>query len=159
MQQTTVKTLRGLNRGERAEKAVYDYYGQQYERTNTAYTRDGDITINGIAYQVKSGGASISIGKTAETLDFQGLLDRYIKTSAAKRYIYVTDDLVGYILTKTVFKRFVESFGYYTHDSAKNGGRAKIRLRRDSKRMREWLENHSRTQNLHIHAPRPCARD
>lgn len=148
-----------LNAGERKEKAVYDYFRQEYKRTNTPYTKNGDIIINGIAYQIKSGGASISIGKTATTLDFQGILNTYVKTSATKHYIYVTNDLIAYTLTQAVFVQFVQSFGYYTHDSAKNGGRAKIRLKRDSKRMREWLDNHSRTENLLIHAPCLCTRD
>lgn len=41
------------NRGEIFEKIITEKYGQEWTKDNIPYTEDGDITINGIAYQIK----------------------------------------------------------------------------------------------------------
>ena len=41
------------NRGEIAEKLVTEYYGQTWVKDNVPFTEDGDITVNGVAYQIK----------------------------------------------------------------------------------------------------------
>lgn len=41
------------NRGEIFEKMVTERYGQTWVKDHVPFTDDGDITINGIAYQIK----------------------------------------------------------------------------------------------------------
>lgn len=41
------------NRGEVFEKLVTEHYGQVWEKDNVPFTKDGDITVNGVAYQIK----------------------------------------------------------------------------------------------------------
>lgn len=41
------------NKGEIIEKLVTEYHGQEWEKDNVPFTDDGDLTINGIAYQIK----------------------------------------------------------------------------------------------------------
>lgn len=41
------------NRGEIFEKLVTEYYGQEWEKDQVPFTDDGDLTVNGIAYQIK----------------------------------------------------------------------------------------------------------
>lgn len=41
------------NRGEIFEKLITEYFGQVWEKDNIPFTEDGDITIDGIAYQIK----------------------------------------------------------------------------------------------------------
>ena len=41
------------NRGEIFEKMITEYFGQEWEKDNVPFTEDGDITIDGIAYQIK----------------------------------------------------------------------------------------------------------
>lgn len=41
------------NNGEIFEKLVTEYYGQTWEKDNIPFTQDGDITVHGIAYQIK----------------------------------------------------------------------------------------------------------
>lgn len=41
------------NRGEIAEKLVTEYMGQEWEKDNVPFTEDGDITVDGVAYQIK----------------------------------------------------------------------------------------------------------
>ena len=41
------------NKGEIAEKLVTEYFGQEWEKDNVPFTEDGDLTVDGIAYQIK----------------------------------------------------------------------------------------------------------
>lgn len=41
------------NRGEIFEKMVTEYFGQEWVKDNVPFTDDGDITVDGIAYQIK----------------------------------------------------------------------------------------------------------
>lgn len=41
------------NRGEIFEKLVTEYFHQIWKKDNVPFTEDGDLTVNGIAYQVK----------------------------------------------------------------------------------------------------------
>lgn len=41
------------NKGEVFEKLVTEYYGQTWEKDNVPFTDDGDLTVDGIAYQIK----------------------------------------------------------------------------------------------------------
>ena len=41
------------NKGEVFEKMVTEYFGQVWEKDNIPFIDDGDLTINGIAYQIK----------------------------------------------------------------------------------------------------------
>ena len=46
------------NKGEIFEKLVTEYYGQQWEKDSVPFTDDGDLTVDGIAYQIKFESAS-----------------------------------------------------------------------------------------------------
>lgn len=41
------------NRGEIAEKLVTEHFGQTWVKDNVPFTQDGDLTVDGIAYQIK----------------------------------------------------------------------------------------------------------
>ena len=41
------------NRGEIFEKMVTELYGQIWEKDNVPFTEDGDLTVDGVAYQIK----------------------------------------------------------------------------------------------------------
>lgn len=41
------------NKGEIFEKMVTEKYGQTWTKDNVPFTEDGDLTVNGIAYQIK----------------------------------------------------------------------------------------------------------
>ena len=41
------------NKGEVVEKIVTEHFGQTWEKDNIPFTEDGDLTVNGIAYQIK----------------------------------------------------------------------------------------------------------
>lgn len=50
--EVTVKESK-YNRGEIFEKMVTEFYGQTWEKDNVPFTDDGDLTVNGVAYQIK----------------------------------------------------------------------------------------------------------
>ena len=41
------------NKGEIFEKMVTEHFGQVWEKDNVPFTEDGDITVDGVAYQIK----------------------------------------------------------------------------------------------------------
>lgn len=46
------------NKGEIFEKLVTEYFGQTWEKDSVPFTDDGDLTVNGTAYQIKYENAS-----------------------------------------------------------------------------------------------------
>ena len=46
-------TASKYNSGEIFEKMVTEFFGQVWTKDNVPFTEDGDITVNGIAYQIK----------------------------------------------------------------------------------------------------------
>ena len=48
-----VKASDKYNYGEVFEKLVTEYYGQTWVKDNVPFTQDGDITVDGVAYQIK----------------------------------------------------------------------------------------------------------
>jgi len=56
------------NRGEIFEKLVTEYFGQVWEKDNIPFTEDGDITVNGTAYQIKFEKATFTNEKSLSSL-------------------------------------------------------------------------------------------
>ena len=48
----TVATSK-YNNGEIFEKMVTEYYGQKWHKDTVPFTLDGDLTVDGVAYQIK----------------------------------------------------------------------------------------------------------
>lgn len=57
------------NRGEIFEKMVTEYFGQEWEKDNVPFTEDGDITVDGIAYQIKFQKATFCNEKSIANLE------------------------------------------------------------------------------------------
>ena len=57
------------NKGEIFEKMVTEYFGQVWEKDNVPFTEDGDITVNGIAYQIKFQKATFCNEKSIANLE------------------------------------------------------------------------------------------
>lgn len=96
---------------------------------NKPATECGDV----FDIQVKSAKATVCHGTD---------LKAYLEMDAAKRYAYITKNYVAYIMTKEMWFDFCTTFGYIAHESEKNGGAEKIRLKSESRMMIDWLETH-----------------
>ena len=57
------------NRGEVFEKLVTESFGQMWIKDNTPFTDNGDITVNGIAYQIKFQRATFANEKTLARIE------------------------------------------------------------------------------------------
>lgn len=57
------------NKGEIFEKMVTEFYGQVWEKDNIPFTEDGDLTVDGIAYQIKFEKATFCNEKSLANLD------------------------------------------------------------------------------------------
>ena len=84
-------------------------------------------------YSVKSARATVCKGTD---------LNAYLDTDKATEFVYITKDLVAYIMNRTEYTAFVETFGTVTTESAKNGGKTKTRLGHETAKMLEWLATH-----------------
>ena len=63
----TVATSK-YNKGEIFEKLVTEHFGQVWEKDNVPFTEDGDLTVNGLAYQIKFEKATFTNEKTLARL-------------------------------------------------------------------------------------------
>lgn len=60
--ETVASTI--YNKGEIFEKMITEFYGQRWEKDNVPFTKGGDLTVNGIAYQLKFEKATFTNEKT-----------------------------------------------------------------------------------------------
>lgn len=111
----------GYNKGERVEWRVgYELTGTPSERNNKPATAGGDVG----EWQVKSPKASLT------------------NNDNCKGYIFgFVDTDYYYEMSLEDFENFVNEFSYVDKDTKTK--KEKIRLYGKSKRMVEWLENHS----------------
>ena len=61
--------LTKYNRGEVFEKLVTEHFGQVWVKDNVPFTEDGDLTANGIAYQIKYQAATFCNEKSIANLE------------------------------------------------------------------------------------------
>ena len=57
------------NMGEIFEKLVTEHFGQVWEKDNVPFTKDGDITVDGVAYQIKFQKATFCNEKSIANLE------------------------------------------------------------------------------------------
>lgn len=60
------------NRGDLFEKLIFEYFGQNWKKTDTRFCDDADITVNGVAYQIKFNKATITNERILLSLRRQG---------------------------------------------------------------------------------------
>lgn len=66
--ETTCKASK-YNKGEIFEKIVTEYFDQVWTKDDIPFTKDGDITVNGIAYQIKFQKATFCNEKSLANLE------------------------------------------------------------------------------------------
>lgn len=130
----TVKTLEQIvrtykNNGQHAQQvAEFNLVGTISKADNKPFWAGGDIGD----LQVKSARATICQG-----LDLEAHLDE----DGAKAWGYVTKDFSKlYIMNREEYTMFCEKFFEVTRESTKNGGKEKMRFKKESNEMRKWLE-------------------
>lgn len=105
------------NRGEQVEwKVGYELTGEPGKRNNKPGSSGGDV----MGWQVKSPKASMVDNDNC---------DGYIFGFAEEQFFYQ--------MSKEEFEEFLSQFSYLDRDS--KTGKAKIRIKNDSSKMRKWL--------------------
>ena len=127
----TIERTYKNNSGQHAEQvARFTLTGEICKADNLPHDCGGDIGN----LQVKSSKATVCKGTD---------LQAYLNKDGATSWGYVTADFATmFVMDRAEWVAFVEEFGYVTYESKKNGGAAKIRLREESRKMREWLMAH-----------------
>lgn len=113
------------NNGQEAERIFrYTMTGIDMKADN----REGADLDN---IQIKSARATVCKGTD---------IKNFIENDVAEIYAYVTENFENaYLMNKTEWIEFCEKFGTVTTESAKNGGKTKIRLKSESENMKAYL--------------------
>lgn len=125
------------NNGLRSEQDyIYTVSGQVVPHDSGRYDMGSDYGTK----QIKSDGASLASGNLFSMDTFDEILAEYLAKSHSDSYVYVARTDWAYEMDAELFEIFVRTFGSLQKESAKNGGKSKIRLRHESKKMLNWLE-------------------
>ena len=116
------------NNGQHAEMlARYTLTGDAGRADNIPATAAGDCGD----IQIKSARATICKGLSIAS---------HLAQDAAKRYAFVSlSENALYLMSKSEYENFAETFKTATTESAKNGGAVKLRLKSESKAMLDYL--------------------
>jgi hypothetical protein len=136
MKTLTIKKLNTIysNNGMQKEiEFIFTVSGEIKKHDNIAYNKGSDYQNTSI----KASGFSLASGLKAK--DFNGQIKEYFENVHSNEFAYVTNDYIAYIMNKEEFKEFLINFSTLTRESTKNGGMAKIRARKESQKMRDWL--------------------
>lgn len=117
---------------------IYANNGQYLEMVYR-FNKSGKIckadNLKGCDYkdiQIKSARATICRGTD---------LKSHIANDVARRYVYITKNLIAYEMSKAEYLEFCERFATVTRESSKNGGATKMRLKSEGKEMLEWFRS------------------
>ena len=117
------------NNGQHLEQTFrFNLTGNIEKADNIAHDKGTDFGN----YSIKSARATVCKGTD---------INAYLDTDKATEFVYITKDLTAYIMNRTEYTAFVETFGTVTCESAKNGGHLKTRLGHETTKMLEWLAN------------------
>ena len=129
------------NFGQYAEQALtYTLTGEIRKPDRVPFDKDSDIPEYDMS--VKSSGFTLASGRHNMGDTMEEKVNDFMARVHSKRFAYVSQSLVAYIMDADEFRSFITSFCYMGTDSAKNGGMKKIQCKKESKKMIEWLDNH-----------------
>lgn len=128
------------NFGQHCEQALaYTLTGEIRKHDNVPFYKGSDIPE--YAMSVKSSGFSLASGKQNKGDNFDEKVADFFRRVHSKQFAYVSKDMNAYIMNKREFRKFVNMFCVWTYESEQNGGYAKVRCNKESKKMVAWLES------------------
>lgn len=127
------------NFGTHAEQALaYTLTGEIRKHDRVPYDKDSDIPEYHMS--VKSSGFSLMSGNLCESEDFEEIINQYMTRVASKCVAYVSQAMVAYVMNMVEFNEFLHKFCGLERESSKNGGHAKVKMRKESQKVIRWLE-------------------
>lgn len=127
------------NFGNHAEQCLtYMLTGELRTHDHIRYDKGSDIPE--FHMSVKSAKFTLMSGNLCESQDFDGIVEEFFQKTASEQFAYITQDMVAYIMTATEFREFVYNFCRLERESSQNGGRYKVKMRMESKKVIEFLK-------------------
>lgn len=123
-----------------AEWALADYYNiERHMHDSKSFDKGSDVEAkNGLNISVKTSHFTLFTG-TAECQDMDSIWEIYERRTHSNQFAYVSQIGTVYMMTLSEFKRFVYANATVERDSKKNGGNLKIRGRKESQKMLDYL--------------------
>lgn len=127
------------NFGNHAEQCLtYMLTGELRAHDHIRFDKGSDIPEYHMS--VKSAKFTLMSGSLCESQDFDGIVEEFFQKTVSEQFAYVTQDMVAYIMTATEFKEFIYNFCRLERESSSNGGRYKVKMRMESKKVIEFLK-------------------
>lgn len=128
------------NEGVHRQQAL-DYTLTGLIRAHDRVRYDEGSDIPEFHLSVKASGFTLMSGNICEAQDFEGILTEYATRTASTKVAYVTVDMTAYIMTISQFCDFCRKFCRLEKESKKNGGRYKVRMKKENTEVLSWLAN------------------
>jgi hypothetical protein len=127
------------NFGMHAEQALaYTLTGDLRKHDKVPFTQGSDIPE--FEMSVKSAKFSLMNGNLCESQEFDGIVNEFFAKTASSCFAYVTQGMACYVMNADEFRTFVNLFCSLSRESTKNGGRCKVQMRSESKKVIQWLQ-------------------
>jgi hypothetical protein len=129
------------NEGDNKEFSVCAYVGAERTKHDSKdFRTSSDIVVGDRHISVKSSAFTLMSGNMCEgETTFDGIWNVYADNTHSNEFVYVAQNFIAYFMNLAEFKKFVYAFCRVERESEKNGGAMKIRCRKESKKMIEWL--------------------
>lgn len=131
------------NKGILGEWSLAAYYGiERNVHDHSRYDQTSDICVEGKNISVKADRFTLMSGKLCGGIQtFDGIWALFRMNVHSDTFDYITADFMVYEMNLNEFQQFVYKFCSLQKESTKNGGGMKIRARKESKAMLEWLDS------------------
>ena len=124
-----------------AEWALADYYNierHMHDSKSDSEGADVEVENENLYISVKTARWTLVSGKKGfDTMDT--IWENYENTTRSNMHAYIAKNGIAYMMNINEWKNFVYKFAGLERDSKKNGGNWKIRGRRESQKMLDYL--------------------
>lgn len=129
------------NAGIAREWALCQYFGIDRQRhDHSDYRTSSDIMVGELNISVKASAFTLMSGSLCGGYtEFEDIWELYKRSTHSNTFAYVTADFTVYLMNLNEFEKFVHKFCRTETDSKKNGGKVKIRCKKETEEMRAWL--------------------
>lgn len=130
------------NAGISGERALANYFHiAKNSHDSVRYDAGDDMVIASKHVSVKTPHFTLMAGNLCQGLTtFDEIWNLYESTVHSDTFALITKSFRVYEMNLAEFKQFVYAFCVLEHESTKNGGGVKIRCRRESTKMLQWLQ-------------------
>lgn len=131
------------NEGIAREWSLCAYHGIcRTSHDHVPYDKGSDIDLADKHISVKASRFSLMSGSFCkDCTTFDEIWNRFESNTHSNIFAYITVAYKVYEMNLAEFKKFVYKFCILEHESEKNGGYLKIKCRKESEKMLNWLEN------------------